>query len=147
LAFMFEENWQYVGEFYETTIGLDADFHLLQHSDHVYYEKEEVRADFIPRQKFAHKNTFGHAHIMAGSKGKMGAAILSSRAAMREGAGLVTTSTPACGLDILQAARPEAMCQVDTSTDVLSTSAYDKKFTSSAIGPGTGQAPERVLML
>jgi len=66
---------------------------------------------------------------------------------MRSGAGLVTVSIPACGLEIMQTSFPEAMCEVDTSNDVLSSISYDNKYSVTAIGPGIGQAPETVLML
>lgn len=147
LAFMFQENYKFVGEFFITNIGLDPNFHQAQESEFTFYDDSDVRNDFITRNKFSHKNTFGHVRIIAGSKGKMGAALLSSRAAMRAGAGLVTVSTPGCGLDILQTALPEAMCEADTSQEVLSNLSYDKKYSATAIGPGIGQAPETSLML
>ncbi|HMP29705.1 MAG TPA: NAD(P)H-hydrate dehydratase, partial [Saprospiraceae bacterium] len=63
-----------------------------------------------PRQKFSHKGTFGHAAIFAGSKGMMGAAVLSTKACLRSGVGLVTALVPNIGHDILQSSAPEAMC-------------------------------------
>jgi len=147
LAFMFAENDEYLGEIYITDIGLDGEFHRTEPSAYFYYNEEDVKNDFIRRGKFAHKGLLGHVRIMAGSKGKMGAAILASKAAMRAGAGLVTASIPACGLDVLQSAFPEAMCEADTSTDALSSLLYDENYTATAIGPGIGQGPETTLML
>ena len=49
----------------------------------------------VPRREpDTHKGTYGHLLIVAGSRGKTGAAILAARAAMRTGAGLVTLAAP-----------------------------------------------------
>ena len=65
------------------------------------------------RQKFDHKGTFGHALIIAGSYGKVGAAILAARACLRSGAGLLTIHAPKCAYEILQISLPEAMVSLD----------------------------------
>ena len=49
---------------------------------------------FAPRKRDGHKGTYGHVLVIAGSTGKTGAAVLSSRAALRAGAGLVTLALP-----------------------------------------------------
>ncbi len=49
---------------------------------------------FRPRPRSGHKGTFGHVLILAGSRGKTGAAVLAGKAAYRSGAGLVTIATP-----------------------------------------------------
>ena len=48
---------------------------------------------FSPRDEFAHKDTFGHALLVAGSYGKAGACVLSARAALRSGLGLFTLAS------------------------------------------------------
>ncbi|HEX2608187.1 MAG TPA: NAD(P)H-hydrate epimerase, partial [Flavisolibacter sp.] len=56
---------------------------------------------YRPRSSFAHKGTFGHALIMGGSKGKIGAMILAVRACLHTGAGLTSASLPGCGYVII----------------------------------------------
>lgn len=64
--------------------------------------KEEIQKKIKPREKFSHKGTYGHTLIIAGSLGKMGACVLSTKAALRSGAGLVTVFIPKCGYEIIQ---------------------------------------------
>ncbi|MFO1518913.1 MAG: NAD(P)H-hydrate dehydratase [bacterium] len=51
---------------------------------------------FRPRARSSHKNTYGHALTVAGSRRKPGAAWMSARAALRAGAGLSTLALPEC---------------------------------------------------
>ncbi|MBC6994651.1 NAD(P)H-hydrate dehydratase [Neolewinella lacunae] len=86
-----------------------------------------------------HKGTFGHAFLVAGAFGTMGAAVIAGRAVLRAGAGLLTCHIPRSGYEIMQISFPEAMCKVDThryhSTEIGDLGAYD----SIGIGPGIGQ--------
>lgn len=65
------------------------------------------------RDPFSHKGDYGRASLVAGSIGMMGAALLSARACMRSGVGLLTVHVPECGYNILQQGIPEAKCQTD----------------------------------
>ncbi|SEP67004.1 NAD(P)H-hydrate dehydratase [Neolewinella agarilytica] len=88
-----------------------------------------------------HKGTFGHALLVAGAFGKMGAAVIAGRAVLRAGAGLLTCHIPRNGYDIMQISFPEAMCEVDAhryhTTEVGNTDSYR----TIGIGPGIGQDP------
>ncbi|HZE88034.1 MAG TPA: NAD(P)H-hydrate dehydratase, partial [Verrucomicrobiae bacterium] len=67
-------------------------------------------ASWIPRRaRAAHKGDFGHVLVVAGSRGKSGAAVLLARACLRSGAGLVTVASPASAQPTIAAAVPEAM--------------------------------------
>lgn len=68
-----------------------------------------VKSSTKPRQKSSHKGDFGHSLLIVGSQGKMGAAVIASRACLRTGTGLLTVSVPKCERLILQIAIPEAM--------------------------------------
>lgn len=85
-----------------------------------------------------HKGTFGHALLVAGSFGKMGAAVIAARAVLRSGAGLVTCHVPRSGYEIMQITFPEAMCTIDAhrynTTEVGPLDAYQ----TIGIGPGIG---------
>lgn len=53
-----------------------------------------VRRALPPRARDSHKGTFGHVYVVAGSRGKSGAALMTGLAALRSGAGLVTVWLP-----------------------------------------------------
>ncbi len=65
----------------------------------------------MTRPTNSHKGNFGHPMIIAGSRGKSGAAILASRAALRTGAGLVTTAVPESVQPIVASAQAELMTE------------------------------------
>ncbi len=93
------------------------------------------------RSKFSHKGNYGHALFIGGSYGKMGAAVLASRACLRSGVGLLTVHTPECGVNILQTTVPEAMCFPDKDHSYISM--LNEELTSySAIGIGCGLGTE-----
>ncbi|GHV33320.1 hypothetical protein FACS1894177_09730 [Bacteroidia bacterium] len=98
--------------------------------------------DIIPlipvRDRFAHKGNFGHALLVAGSRGKMGAAILGAKACLRAGAGLLTVHIPARGEAIMQVAFPEAMTEADQGDDYITALVSVVGYDAIAIGPGIG---------
>jgi NAD(P)H-hydrate epimerase len=102
--------------------------------------KEIIRGELKPRAKAAHKGDFGHALIIAGSKGKIGSAVLASKACLRSGLGLLTTHIPACGEIILQTAIPEAMVSIDSNDKIFSDTIHSLHFKTIAFGPGLGTA-------
>ena len=59
----------------------------------------------------SHKGSYGHLLVMAGSRGKTGAAVLGCRAAMRVGTGLVTLAAPRGLNGILAGALVESMTE------------------------------------
>jgi|JI9StandDraft_2_1071091.scaffolds.fasta_scaffold17896_2 hydroxyethylthiazole kinase-like uncharacterized protein yjeF len=146
-AMLFEENHTCVGTIEVISIGLDHEFEAVEACEISFYQELEAIHDFKPRKKFAHKNTFGHAGVIAGSKGKIGAAMLCCFAAMRSGAGLVTAQIPACGDSILQTALPEVMTISDEGENELRSADILEINNATAIGPGIGQAPETAIML
>lgn len=85
-----------------------------------------------PRDAFAHKGSFGHALLVAGNVGKMGAALLAAKACLRSGVGLVTVHVLPETFAIVQIALPEAMC-LARSTEITF-----EKYTAIGIGPGLG---------
>src|SRR5947209_4322193 len=70
----------------EAEVARDARTFVLEASD--------VAPLFPRRPRDAHKGTYGHLLVVAGSVGKTGAAALAAMAAMRSGTGLVTVATP-----------------------------------------------------
>ena len=102
--------------------------------------KEIIRGKLKPRAKESHKGDFGHALIIAGGKGKIGSAVLATRACLRSGVGLLTTHIPACGESVLQTAIPEAMISVDSNDKLFSDNIGNFHFKTIAFGPGLGTA-------
>ena len=101
--------------------------------------KKEIQDRYQIVSAFAHKGTQGHALLIAGSYGKMGAAVLASKAAIKTGCGLVTAFVPECGYDILQIAIPEVMVITDVAQRNLSDIKFQIKPQAIGIGPGIGQ--------
>lgn len=147
LAFLMADNAPYIGEWKILDIGLSPRAIYEAKSNVRYLEKEEVGMLLRARQRVSHKGDYGHALIVAGSMGMMGACILAVKACLRSGAGLVSTHIPQCGYPILQTAVPEAMVHTDFSethiTDVGGVIEYD----ALGIGPGIGREFETVQAL
>lgn len=101
-----------------------------------------------PRPRTAHKGDFGRVLVVAGSRGMAGAAILSARAALKAGAGLVTVACPGSVQKTIACALPEAMtfaaCPGDTFTAGaaarVAAFAGDKKTNVLLVGPGLGSS-------
>jgi NAD(P)H-hydrate epimerase len=141
LSFFMPENEPFVGKWIVLDIGLSPDFYEDTAPVYEMTTLEDIRAMFRPRKRFSHKGDFGTALLMGGSRGMMGAAILASRACLRAGAGKLISRIPACGLDLLQVAVPEAICSVDENSDFLANHPGDlAPFSAIGIGPGIGKA-------
>ncbi|MCF0073115.1 NAD(P)H-hydrate dehydratase [Dyadobacter sp. CY261] len=139
LAFLLPQNAEYVGEWHVVDIGLNADYITNTSTPFHFTDKFEAEKRIKPRQKFSHKGTFGHAVLIAGSFGKIGAAVLSGKACLRSGVGLLTMHVPACGYEIMQISIPEAMTTVDEAEKYISKVPDLSSATAIGIGPGLGQ--------
>ncbi len=139
-AFFFPENAGRVGEWSFGSIGLLPEFWKLQEvSDH-YLTAENVVLLVKKRPRHSHKGTYGHALLMCGRQGSMGAAVLAARACMRSGVGLLTAHVPRCGYEIMQTCVPEAMCSEDLKDDYLTDLPELSPYNAIGIGCGIGQA-------
>jgi len=143
LAFVLPQNAEFVGDWHIVDIGLHKDF-IQSAETHYYYSiSKEVEKLIKPRQKFSHKGTFGHALLIAGSYGMMGAAVLAARACMRSGVGKLTVHSVPAGLPILQTLLPEAMYwEAGKSDNFIATdfqpAEFINRFQSVGVGPGIG---------
>jgi ADP-dependent NAD(P)H-hydrate dehydratase / NAD(P)H-hydrate epimerase len=118
------------------------------HSSYSVFDKNAALFHYKQRDPFANKGTFGHALLMAGSYGKMGAAVLAAKACLCAGAGLVTTHLPSCGYEIMQTALPEAMVSIGQGQFQLAGfPANMEMFQSAGFGPGIGTSEETAHML
>lgn len=147
LAFFLPENEEFVGSWEVLDIGIHQQAIAETETYFETIEKEDIHPILKKRSKFSHKGTFGHALIIAGSKGMAGASVLSAKAALRSGAGLVTVHGPECNRTIIQTAIPEAIFQSDSSNDFISEVSDIENYNAIAIGPGIGMAKETANML
>ncbi len=74
-----------------------------------FVEDSDARGVLPPRRKDTHKGTYGHVLVVAGSRGKSGAAALTCLAALRSGAGLASVATRSDTLDAVLSHAPEVM--------------------------------------
>ena len=143
LSFLFPENSAFTGKTHILDIGLHPDYYNSVETNNELIDKEIISAIYKPRNDFSHKGNFGHALIMSGSYGKMGAAILCVKACLRSGAGLTTCHIPKCGYEIMQTVAPEAMVITDFNSSIITKTEEDlTKFNCIGIGPGIGTASE-----
>lgn len=122
------------------------------HSGLRWSEPGEFCQFSMKRRADSNKGTYGHVLIVAGSRGKAGAAALAGWGALRSGAGLVTVATPRDALPTVAGYLPEMMtaelAQTKAGTASLA-NFLQKKFatlaqgkTVIAIGPGLTTEPE-----
>lgn len=140
-AFLMQENGGASGEVHVLDIGL-ADIFLNSITPVAEkVETETVKKIYKPRNRFTHKGNFGHALLVAGAFGKVGAAVLATKACIRSGAGLTTAFVPLAGYEIMQIAVPEAMVITDDeseSTAIHSLPDDIDRFSAVGLGPGLG---------
>ena len=142
LAFMFAENAPYLGEWKILPIGLNADAIRNTVSPYILLEKSNVAPLLKKRKKFDHKGVYGHGLLVAGSYGKMGAAVMGAEAALRSGIGLLSCHIPSCGVSVVQSTIPEAMADPDNNEEFITAIGNTGPFSAIGIGPGIGTVSE-----
>ena len=138
LSFFFNLNDPYVGSWRIHDIQLHPAKIEEAETSYQTIEKQQVRAILPARNKFAHKGTFGHALIISGCYGMMGAALLAGESCLRGGTGLVTLHVPRFGYSIIQTGFPEAIVSLDQSDILFSEPPDLGPYTAIGIGPGIG---------
>ncbi|HRS53334.1 MAG TPA: NAD(P)H-hydrate dehydratase, partial [Bacteroidales bacterium] len=142
LAFFMPENYEYLGEWYVIDIGLHKDYIDSLPSNYYYIEKEDIKSLIKPRHRFSHKGNYGHALLISGSHGKIGAAVLAAKACLKSGAGMLTIRAPKCGYEIIQTSIPEAMIDEDENLKYITPFNFKTNYSAIGIGPGIGQSEE-----
>jgi len=134
---------QFTGTVFILDIGLHPGFLQTVESPSALLSLSVARKLFRRRIAYGHKGHFGHALLLGGSYGKMGAMVLAVRACLRSGAGLVTAGIPPCGYEIMQLSAPEAMVTSEGESRHLSALPPGiEKFSAVGIGPGMGTAED-----
>jgi NAD(P)H-hydrate epimerase len=115
--------------------------------------KEATRAYIEGRASDSHKGDYGRVLVVAGSRGKTGAAFLSAMAALKSGAGLVTVATPTSCLPIVASLAPEYMTEPceETSDGTIAFESLERLLGFEAdviaIGPGLGRHPSTAALV
>ncbi len=141
LSFLLADYGSFAGRWEMLDIGLHPKAIDTFESDWYFVDKNSIRSIIKRRDRFSHKGDYGHALLMAGSYGKMGAAILAARGCLNSGAGLFTVHVPHYGYQIMQTAVPEAMVSVDRSDILISEFPELEMFNAIGVGPGIGKKP------
>ena len=134
------------GEVVIADIGIPADIIDTVEGQRVeLMTRDQIRLLINPRGSDAHKGDFGRVLIVAGSRGKTGAAIMAAHGALRSGAGLVTIATPRSCVPIVAAHTPEYMTEAldETIDGTIDFAAAEYVLALSAdvlaVGPGLGR--------
>lgn len=140
---------RYVGKLHVVDIGIPR---VLEHSvsfSGTLLTEAMIEDCLKPRPAFGHKGTFGHLMIFGGSRGKTGAVLLASRAALRVGVGLSTIGSPRETLNALESKTVETMLEPLTPDDEEELTESDDAIqyalgllaskTALVIGPGLGR--------
>ncbi|MDA3781414.1 MAG: NAD(P)H-hydrate dehydratase [Bacteroidales bacterium] len=138
LAFFFAENEEFLGEWNVLPIGLHKEYSDSIQTDYYYITNEDVKEKIIKRRKFSHKGSYGNLLLISGSYGKIGAAILVSKACLKSGCGLLTTHVPKVGYEIMQTSLPEAMISIDWSDIIFTDVPNIANYSCIGVGPGIG---------
>ncbi|WP_031525582.1 bifunctional ADP-dependent NAD(P)H-hydrate dehydratase/NAD(P)H-hydrate epimerase [Dyadobacter crusticola] len=146
-SFLFPQNVAFTGAWHVVDIGLNQEFINQAESPYFFTDQQAAETLVKPRGKFSHKGTYGHALLLAGSFGKMGAAVLSGKACLRSGVGLLTMHSPLCGYEIIQISIPEAMVLADQAQNHLSNLPELSSYSAVGIGPGVGQESDTAKVL
>lgn len=146
-AFFFPENGARIGKWDAGSIGLSLDYYATTETPFHYLTMNQASLLLRPRTKFSHKGTYGHALLIAGSYGKMGAAVLAAKACLRAGPGLLTVHAPCCGNLVLQSAVPEAMFSAGKRAKIWAETPDTAPYSAIGVGCGIGQADETAMAL
>ncbi|MDY7228306.1 NAD(P)H-hydrate dehydratase [Hyalangium rubrum] len=137
------------GELRRVDIGLSpATLHALTGLVPRLVEEADARGVLPPRRADSHKGTYGHVLVVAGSRGKTGAAAMAARSALRSGAGLVSVATRAEVVDTVLSFAPELMGIPLEASGPLGLADLEPLLAAAegkdalVIGPGIPRGPE-----
>ncbi|MBU6154581.1 MAG: NAD(P)H-hydrate dehydratase [Bdellovibrionales bacterium] len=108
-------------------------------------QAKTVARKIVRRDRYAHKNTFGHVLMIGGSAGRTGAISMATRAALRTGTGLATVASWSESMGSLMAQLPEEAMTLTIPEHEKNYDRYAdqlKQFSAVVVGPGMGNRPE-----
>lgn len=139
LSLLFPDHAAYVGRLSIVDIGISVDFQNHLEGSKFLLEQGDIPALHLKKNDFIHKGDMGKVMLIGGSKGKVGAILLASQAALRTGSGLVYANIPADERLTCQVAFPEIMYSTELVEDL----------DAIGVGPGWGTTlhPEELSQL
>lgn len=140
LIFFLPETGIFSNQWEILNIDLSQKFIEQTETDYELITKNKVLQYYLPREKFSHKGTYGHALILGGSYGKIGAVSLASRACITSGSGLVSAYVPQCGYIPIQSSVPEVMVITDQGEDEIMNISLNIEPDVIGMGIGLGTA-------
>ncbi|AZI34395.1 NAD(P)H-hydrate dehydratase [Kaistella carnis] len=138
-SFFHPESGIFCGKIQVFDIGLSKEFYTHEITNDYIIDDSLIHETYKPRSEFSHKGTFGKATIVAGSFGKIGAAVMATKACLRSGSGITFVTAPNCGYEILQNSCPEAMF-ISGGQNYIVDFDFEENSTF-GIGPGLGTHP------
>ncbi|HMN04955.1 MAG TPA: NAD(P)H-hydrate dehydratase [Flavobacteriales bacterium] len=145
-ALLMADHFRYAGTWEVVPIGLDRGFIAKQPTDTVIMESGDL-APLLPRRtRVAHKGNHGHAWLLAGGPGKMGAALLAAKGCLRSGCGLLTVHVPQGQDGVVHTALPEAMLSLDESRELSALPKFGR-VDAIGVGPGMGTSEASARLL
>ncbi len=136
------------GEVKTVDIGLPVQF---RREGSVHALNAEAVAPLLKRRdRYGHKNSFGHTLIFGGSPGKLGALSMAARSCIRVGTGLVTAATWEESFDRLQGKIDDEIMCLSVSFDEKRYQEYKSQITaysSVVVGPGMGTSERAAKIL
>ncbi|MEP7196188.1 MAG: NAD(P)H-hydrate dehydratase [Saprospiraceae bacterium] len=132
LSYFIPENAEAIKSWRTSSINLSKSVIKNTFTPYFFSEPNDIKLLINQRKKFAYKHNFGHLLLIAGNPNMCGAAILSAKAAMRSGCGLISVLTNnSCSKELFTSI-PEAMVYDYKDLEKLDLS----PFQAVAIGPG-----------
>jgi hydroxyethylthiazole kinase-like uncharacterized protein yjeF len=131
------------GELINIDISLPARFR--REGDKFLLLKQPLAQMIRARDRYGHKNSFGHTLLIGGSPGRLGAIVMSARACHKMGTGLVTVASWDDSYDTLLLKLPNETMAVPLRLSGPDYELYKQNlpsYSSVVIGPGLGLRPE-----
>ncbi len=141
-SLFYDSNFRFAGTWETLEIGLHPEASTKLDTDCFFTEAYFIEKIKKKRPKISHKGNFGHALLVAGSYGKVGACLMAAKACLRAGVGLLTVHAPQCAYPILQQAVPEAMFEADKGKKMIKKITEYEAFSAIGLGCGIGTAPK-----
>lgn len=136
------------GELFNLDISLPPRFR--KEGNKFLLRQEPLGALLTERDRYGHKNSFGHTLLVGGSPGRLGAISMAARACHKMGTGLVTVASWEDSFDPLLAKLPDETMLVPLKMDGSQNDFYIQSlsyYTSIVIGPGLGMRKDGKALL
>ena len=147
-SLLLADNARYAGDWEVVPIGLDRKYIATLKSEAMMLEAADVATLMPVRKRNSHKGDYGHAWLLTGGEGKMGAALMAAKSCLRSGCGTLTVHVPAGKDVVVHSAIPEAMVTCDEAKHLSALPKFGKAA-AIGVGPGIGmeEGTERMLKL